>query len=207
MREAGVYSEVHPFRMTLEAIKNFAPQGIILSGGPSSVHEDAAPTVDVAIFDLGIPVLGICYGEQLICNLLGGHVVSGGTGEFGRASIEIIADSALFRGFWKKEETHSVWMSHGDKVEVLPEGFSVTARSSGAPHAAIADEKRRIYGVQFHPEVAHTSDGAKLLTKFCPRHLRLCGGLEHGGLCTGRNQSYSRESGHGQSNLWCIRGS
>ena len=166
VREAGVYSEVHPFRMKLEAIKQFAPQGIILSGGPSSVHEAASPTVDTAIFELGVPVLGICYGEQLICNVLGGHVSSGGGREFGRADIEIKADNALFAGCWQKGHTYPVWMSHGDKVDALPEGFVVTATSRGAPYAAIANEARRIYGVQFHPEVAHTPDGAKLITNF-----------------------------------------
>ena len=166
VREAGVYCEIHPFRMAVEAIKAFKPQGIILSGGPASVHEDASPTIDKSVFDLGVPVMGICYGEQLICNLLGGKVVSGGTREFGRAELEIVADNALFKDVWTAGSAHPVWMSHGDKVESLPEGFVVTAKSSGAPFAAIANEERRIYAVQFHPEVAHTENGEKLIRNF-----------------------------------------
>ena len=166
VREAGVYCEIRPFHASRADIEAFAPHGIILSGGPSSVHGDAAPTIDKALLALGIPVLGICYGEQLICNLLGGKVVSGGTREFGRANVEIVADNALFRGVWKRGESHPVWMSHGDKVTALPEGFTVTATSTGAPYAAIANEAQKIYAVQFHPEVAHTPAGAALITNF-----------------------------------------
>ena len=166
VREAGVYCEIRPYRMTPDEIRAFAPHGIILSGGPASVHGDRAPSIDRALFELGVPVLGICYGEQLICNLLGGHVASGGIGEFGRADVTITADNALFRGVWKNGASYPVWMSHGDKVEAIPAGFIVTAKSNGAPYAAIANEALRIYGVQFHPEVAHTPDGAALLTNF-----------------------------------------
>ena len=175
VREAGVYSEVYPCTSAIEKIRGFAPKGIILSGGPASVYEHAAPTVDKAVFDLGVPILGICYGEQLICDLLGGRVTPGTTREFGRAEIEITSANALFEGVWQKASRHPVWMSHGDKVDALPEGFSVTAKSDGAPYAAIANESRRIYAVQFHPEVAHTPDGAKLLANFVRR---ICG-------CTG----------------------
>ena len=166
VREAGAYCEIHPFVMPLDKIRAFGARGIILSGGPASVHEGASPTIDPAVFGLGLPVLGICYGEQLICNVLGGKVEAGDTREFGRAEVAVVEDSALFKGLWAKGESHTVWMSHGDKVTKLPDGFVVTAKTGSAPYAAIADEKRRIYGVQFHPEVAHTPDGAKLLANF-----------------------------------------
>ncbi len=175
VREAGVYSEVHPCTTSLDKIKAFGARGIIFSGGPSSVYEHAAPTVDKGVFDLGVPILGICYGEQLICDLLGGKVTPGSHREFGRAEVEIVAANALFEGVWEKASTHPVWMSHGDKVDAIPQGFEVTAKSPGAPYAAIADEKRRIYAVQFHPEVAHTPDGARLLGNFV-RHICNCTG-------------------------------
>ncbi len=166
VREAGVYCEIRPFTIPMEEITAFGAKGIILSGGPASVHGDASPTIDAAVFELGVPVLGICYGEQLICKLLGGRVSSGGTREFGRADLTIVADSALFKDVWNMGNGHPVWMSHGDKVDAIPEGFVVTATSRGAPYAAIAHEEKRIYGLQFHPEVAHTPDGAKLLANF-----------------------------------------
>ena len=166
VREAGVYCEIHPFAMKLEAIRRFGPQGIILSGGPASVHEGAAPKIDAEIFALGLPILGICYGEQLICEQLGGKVEVGTTSEFGRARVSVVKDNALFKDIWRVGGDYQVWMSHGDKVTELPEGFAVTATSDGAPYAAIAHEGKRIYGVQFHPEVAHTPEGAKLLANF-----------------------------------------
>ena len=166
VREAGVYCEIHPFVMTLDAVRIFAPRGIILSGGPASVHAGASPKIDPAIFGLGIPILGICYGEQLLCDQLGGTVVAGDTREFGRAELEIVRDSALFKQVWSAGKKYQVWMSHGDKVTALPEGFVVTAQTPSAPYAAIAHEAKRMYGVQFHPEVAHTPEGAKLLANF-----------------------------------------
>ena len=175
VREAGVYSEIRPFTTSLDAIREFSPRGIILSGGPASVHEGASPKVEQAIFELGVPVLGICYGEQLICDLLGGAVVAGKKREFGRADVEIIAGNSLFEHVWQANNTYQVWMSHGDEITALPPGFVVTARTATAPFAAIANEARRIYGVQFHPEVAHTPDGYQLIRNFV---LRICG-------CTG----------------------
>lgn len=166
VREAGVYCEIHPFTMAMDAIKAFGAKGLILSGGPASVYGDASPKVDAAVFDLGIPVMGICYGEQLVCDLLGGRVTPGSHREFGRADVTVVADNALFSGVWSKGNAYPVWMSHGDKVDAIPEGFIVTATSGGAPYAAIANEAKRIYAVQFHPEVAHTPDGAKLLANF-----------------------------------------
>jgi GMP synthase (glutamine-hydrolysing) len=167
VREAGVYCEIHPFQSVDGAkIQQFDPRGIILSGGPASVIEGQAPSADPAIFTSKVPVLGICYGEQTMAHQLGGQVESGHHREFGRAEVEVKASSALFDGVWQPGDRKQVWMSHGDRVTKLPPGFSVIATSENAPFAAIADEKRRYYAVQFHPEVMHTPDGAKLLRNF-----------------------------------------
>ena len=166
VRECGVYSEIKPFNVAEGEIINFKPRGIILSGGPASVHESFAPTISKKIFELGIPVLGICYGEQLICQLLGGKVEGADHREFGRAYIDVVEDSALFAGVWKTGDKRQVWMSHGDRVVDIPKGFKVVAKTDSAPFAAIADETRRFYGVQFHPEVVHTPDGAGLIRNF-----------------------------------------
>ncbi|WP_312797689.1 glutamine-hydrolyzing GMP synthase [Tianweitania sp.] len=169
VREAGVYSEIVPFQSADEAFDRIAPKAVILSGGPASTTEIGSPRAPQKIFDAGIPVLGICYGEQTICAQLGGGVEAGHHREFGRAFLEIQDDCALFEGLWAKGTRHQVWMSHGDRVTALPEGFRVVGTSTGAPYAAIADEKRRFYAVQFHPEVVHTPDGAKLLGNFVHR--------------------------------------
>ena len=167
VREAGVYCEIHPFQsVDANRIEAFDPKGIILSGGPASVIEGQAPAADPAIFAAKVPVLGICYGEQTMAHQLGGGVEGGHHREFGRAEIEVKAKSALFDGVWQPGDRKQVWMSHGDRVTRLPAGFSVIATSQNAPFAAIADEKRRYYGVQFHPEVMHTPDGARLLRNF-----------------------------------------
>jgi GMP synthase (glutamine-hydrolysing) len=167
VREAGVYCEVHPFQAVDKAdIETFDPRGIILSGGPASVIEGQAPSANPAIFSANVPVLGICYGEQTMAHQLGGTVESGHHREFGRAEVEVKQASALFEGVWQPGDRKQVWMSHGDRVTKLPAGFSVIAASDNAPFAAISDEKRRYYGVQFHPEVVHTPDGAKLLRNF-----------------------------------------
>lgn len=175
VREAGAYCEIHPYNITAEKIKNFGAKGIIFSGGPASVHKDYSPKVADDVFTMGIPILGICYGEQLLCQQLGGKVEAGETREFGRAEIEIVEDCALFAGVWKNGEKPLVWMSHGDKVVRLPDGFKVVASTPSAPFAAIADETRKFYGVQFHPEVVHTADGAKLLSNFV-RNIAACKG-------------------------------
>jgi GMP synthase (glutamine-hydrolysing) len=176
VRESGVYCEIHPFNlMTSEKIAGFAPKAIILSGGPASVTENASPRAPDAVFQLGVPVLGICYGEQTMCAQLGGRVAPSDHREFGRAFLDITEDCALFSGLWEKGAREQVWMSHGDRVEALPEGFRVVGVSEGAPFAAIADDKRRFYGVQFHPEVVHTPQGASLLRNFTHR-VALCGG-------------------------------
>jgi GMP synthase (glutamine-hydrolysing) len=166
VREAGVYSEVVPFQSAAEGLARLKPAGIILSGGPASVHEGQSPRAPDALWTSGLPVLGICYGEQTMCAQLGGSVSPGATREFGRAFVEVVDDCALFAGVWAKGERHQVWMSHGDKVDALPPGFRAVAVSDGAPFAAIADETRRYFGVQFHPEVVHTPDGARLIANF-----------------------------------------
>ncbi len=149
------------------------PKGIILSGGPASVADMGSPRAPQRFFEAGIPILGICYGQQTMCQQLGGSVTpSHDSREFGRAFIEVKSRSALFDGLWKEGEQHQVWMSHGDKVDALPPGFSPVAVSEGAPFAVTSDEKRRFYGVQFHPEVVHTPDGGKLIANFA-RHV--CG--------------------------------
>jgi len=164
LREMGVYCEVHPYNKVDAAFTDqFAPKAVILSGGPNSVHWDDSPRADEVLFNLGVPVLGICYGEQTMCAQLGGSVSASDAREFGKAEIEIIADSPLFAGLQK---TETVWMSHGDKVDSLPDGFVAIARSANAPFAAIADEARQFYAVQFHPEVAHTLCGARILSNF-----------------------------------------
>jgi len=166
VREAGVYSEIVPYQRADSAIDRLQPKAIILSGGPASVYWSEAPTAPQRIFSLGIPVLGICYGNQVMVKQLGGQVEGGHHAEFGRAEIEIVEDCALFQGVWKKGERDEVWMSHGDKITAIPNGFRVVARSENAPFATIADETRRLYGVLFHPEVVHTPRGAALLANF-----------------------------------------
>ncbi|MFZ4164543.1 glutamine-hydrolyzing GMP synthase [Brevundimonas sp. NPDC058933] len=166
LREAGVYCEIHPFNKAGEALKTVAPKAIILSGGPNSTTDADSPRADHALFEAGVPVLGICYGEQTICAELGGKVESGHHREFGRAEIVITRESPLFAGIGAVDHRETVWMSHGDRVTAIPEGFHVIATSEGAPYAAIANEERKIYGVQFHPEVMHTPRGAVILKNF-----------------------------------------
>ncbi len=166
LREAGVYCEIHPFNKAGEALKAVSPKAIILSGGPNSTTDADSPRADHALFEAGVPVLGICYGEQTICAELGGKVESGHHREFGRAEIVITRESPLFAGIGAVDHRETVWMSHGDRVTAIPEGFHVIATSEGAPYAAIADEERKIYGVQFHPEVMHTPRGAVILKNF-----------------------------------------
>ncbi|HZP18937.1 MAG TPA: glutamine-hydrolyzing GMP synthase [Bauldia sp.] len=166
VREAGVYSEIAPFNRAEEAMARLKPKAIILSGGPASVLDKDSPLPPRAVYEAGVPVLGICYGEQLMAHQLGGRVEGEHNREFGRAFVEVKKPSALFDGIWRPGEKHQVWMSHGDRVTALPPGFSVLGTSENAPFAMIADEKRRFYATQFHLEVAHTPDGAKLLGNF-----------------------------------------
>jgi GMP synthase (glutamine-hydrolysing) len=166
VREAGIYSEIVPFQSADEGFRRVRPKAVILSGSPHSAIDIGSPRVPDAIFEAGLPILGICYGEQAICAQLGGKVEASHEREYGRAFLDIREDSALFDGIWAKGTRHQVWMSHGDRVTALPPGFRVVGTSAGAPFAAIADEKRKIFAVQFHPEVVHTPDGAKLLANF-----------------------------------------
>jgi GMP synthase (glutamine-hydrolysing) len=176
LRENGVYCEIHPFNRVDKAfLDDFAPKAIILSGGPASVKIETSPRADMAVYDYGAPILGICYGEQTICAQLGGDVESSDHREFGRAMVDVVKASRLFEGVWEPGSRHQVWMSHGDRVNAIPEGFEIIAKSDGAPFAAIADEARNIYAVQFHPEVMHTPDGAKLLKNFTHRIAGLSG--------------------------------
>ena len=190
VRENGVYCEIHPYnRVTKAFLETFAPAAVILSGGPASVTEDAPPRVPPALFTAGLPVLGICYGQQAMVAQLEGRVAASGQREYGPARIDVIDDCPLFDGVWTKDTQAPVWMSHGDRVEVLPEGFRVVAVSEGAPFAAIADDGRRFFGVQFHPEVAHTPDGARLLRNFTHRVAGLRGDWT---MATFRGQAVAR---------------
>ena len=169
VRESGVHAEIVPFNRGEVALRASRPEAVILSGGPASVIETDTPRAPEETFTLGVPVLGICYGEQTMVAQLGGEVERADHREFGRAVIDITDDCALFEGLWAKGGRQQVWMSHGDRVISLPEGFRPVATSEGAPFAAIADDARRFYGVQFHPEVMHTPDGAKVLENFTRR--------------------------------------
>jgi len=166
VREAGVYCEIAPVQNAEKAFAELAPKAVILSGGPASVHDEGAPRVPDAIFAAGVPILGICYGQQAMAAQLGGKVAAGHKREFGRAEVEVLQQCALFEEVWEQGKRYPVWMSHGDAVTELPRGFSRIAASENAPLAAIADETRGLYGVQFHLEVAHTPDGARLLANF-----------------------------------------
>jgi len=166
VREAHVYCELHPFDLSLDAIRAFAPKGIILSGGPKSVYEPGAPAVAEELFELGVPVLGICYGMQLLSRHFGGEVVPAGKREFGHADLMAEGEPGpLFDGFFVEGKS-PVWMSHGDHVAQVPAGFEVAAGSANAPVCAIQDVSRRLYGVQFHPEVNHTPRGELLIDTF-----------------------------------------
>ncbi|WP_309083928.1 glutamine-hydrolyzing GMP synthase [Chelativorans sp.] len=169
VREAGVYSEIAPFQTAEDAFRRLTPKAVILSGSPASTVDSGSPRAPDIIFQSGVPVLGICYGEQTMCAQLGGKVEGSDHREFGRAFLEIEEDCALFAGIWAPGTRHQVWMSHGDRVTAIPTGFKVVGTSSGAPFAAIADDRRRYYGVQFHPEVVHTPDGARLIANFVHR--------------------------------------
>jgi GMP synthase (glutamine-hydrolysing) len=166
VREAGCYCEIVPFNKADDAQERHKPKAIILSGGPASVTDMGTPRTPAWVFKSGLPVLGICYGQQTMVAELGGVVESGHHREFGRAEIDIVDRCELFDGVWAKGTTDTVWMSHGDRVTALPEGFRAVATSNGAPYAAIANDTRKIYGVQFHPEVVHTPRGAQLLSNF-----------------------------------------
>ena len=173
LRELGVYCEIHPCTMKPEAMRAFAPRGIVLSGGPASVLAEGSPRADRLAFELGVPVLGICYGLQLIAHELGGQGRQGRPPRVRPATIETRAGAELFEGLPAKLD---VWMSHGDRVEALPPGFEPIASTPSAPFAAVEDRRRRIFGVQFHPEVVHTPRGKDVLRNFA---YRVCGCSRH----------------------------
>src|SRR5881397_820315 len=166
VREEGVYSEIVPFQKAEAAFRDMKPKAVILSGGPESVHEQGSPRAPQAIFDSGVPVLGICYGQMAMAAQLGGTVEGGHHREFGRADVEVTAASRLFDSTWDLGGRHQVWMSHGDRITQMPPGFVVAGVSANAPFAVIQDEKRKYYGLMFHPEVVHTPHGAALLRNF-----------------------------------------
>ncbi|HML14090.1 MAG TPA: glutamine-hydrolyzing GMP synthase [Xanthobacteraceae bacterium] len=175
VREEGVYCEIVPFNKAEGAFAAMQPKGVILSGGPASVLDEGAPLAPPAIYRAGVPLLGICYGEQAMAQQLGGKVEGGHHREFGRAEVEVTDESALFDGVWRKGERYPVWMSHGDRVTGLPAGFRAVATSANAPIAVIADDARKFYATQFHLEVVHTPHGAALLRNFV-RNIAGCRG-------------------------------
>ena len=166
IREQKVYCEIHPFNLGLDELRAMAPKGIVLSGGPSSVYDPEAPKSDPALFDLGVPVLGICYGAQLMTLQLGGRVEKAAKREFGKALMAVADDTGLFAGLERGKPDYQVWMSHGDRIEELAPGFVVTATSEHSPMAAVRHQERPLFGVQFHPEVAHTLIGTDVLRNF-----------------------------------------
>jgi GMP synthase (glutamine-hydrolysing) len=166
VREAGVYCEIVPFQSSEAAFRRLSPKAVILSGGPASTTEAGSPRAPQVIFESGVPVLGICYGQMALCVQMGGKAESSNHREFGRAFVEIDRDCPLFEGLWAVGQRHQVWMSHGDRVISLPPGFEVFGRSESSPFAVFGNPERRMYGIMFHPEVVHTPDGAKLLKNF-----------------------------------------
>lgn len=175
VREDGVYCEIVPFNKAEAAFDEMKPKAVILSGGPESVHEAGSPRAPQAIFDSGVPVMGICYGQMTMAAQLGGTVEGGHHREFGRADVEVKAPSKLFEDVWSPGGKNQVWMSHGDRITKMPPGFSVAGTSPNAPFAIIQDETRKYYGLMFHPEVVHTPDGAKLIRNFVRKIAGLSG--------------------------------
>ena len=168
IRETEVYSEVLSYRTTAEQLRKLNPKGIILSGGPSSVYDEGAPACDPEIWNLGIPVLGVCYGMQLMVKQLGGKVERAERREYGKAALQIDEPAALLKAV---SNASTMWMSHGDSVASLPDGFEVSAHTENTPCAAIANSTKHFYGVQFHPEVVHSTEGSSLIRNFRLRHL------------------------------------
>ena len=166
VRELGVYSEIVPFQSAQKAFEQMKPRAVILSGGPASVTDEGSPRAPQVVFDSGVPVFSICYGQQTTAVQLGGAVEGGHAAEFGRADVTVLAQSALFDGVWEVGNSYPVWMSHGDRVTKLPVAFTVKATSENAPFAVASDEERRIYTTMFHPEVVHTPQGALLIRNF-----------------------------------------
>src|SRR5208282_5738773 len=198
VREAGVYCEIAPFHSAERAFAEMKPKAVILSGGPASVPDEGSPRAPQAIFQSGVPVLGICYGQMTMAAQLGGEVESGHSREFGRAELAVGASSPLIAGVWKPGERHIVWMSHGDRITRLPPGFSRVGTSENAPFALIADEKRRYYGLMFHPEVVHTPDGARLIGNFVHKVAGMNSDWTMAAFCAEAREAIKRQVGKGR---------
>ena len=198
VRESGIYCEILPHNAPQDRMTAFGPSAWILSGGPASVKDAAAPRVPQAVFDSKLPILGICYGQQAMCDQLGGGVQLGDHQEFGHATLTVTDDCELFHGAWTIGGHEQVWMSHGDHVTQLPPGFRPVASSPGAPFAAIADDTRRYYGVQFHPEVVHTPHGRQLLHNFTHRVAGLTGTWSMAGFREAQKQRVKAQVGQGR---------
>jgi GMP synthase (glutamine-hydrolysing) len=198
LRESGVFCEIRPFDTDPARLAAWRPRGIILSGGPASVTDPDAPRAPPWVWQAGVPVLGICYGQQLMCAELGGEVQGSDHREFGRAIVEVTEDCAMFHGVWPKGVREPVWMSHGDRVTRLPPGFRAVGVSDGAPFAAIADDTRHFYGVQFHVEVAHTPHGAQLLRNFTHGVVGLSGDWTMAGFRDAEIARIRAQVGHGR---------
>ncbi|WP_298225382.1 glutamine-hydrolyzing GMP synthase [Acidocella sp.] len=175
VRESGVYCEILPFNSDVQRMRNFGAAGIILSGGPASVSDEGSPRAPSWVFESGLPILGICYGQMCMCVQLGGEAKGAEIREFGRAHVDVVADCELFEGTWSVGAREQVWMSHGDHISAPPPGFKTVAVSEGAPYALIANDERKYYGMMFHPEVVHTPHGAQLLKNFTHKVCGLSG--------------------------------
>lgn len=175
VRENGVYCEIFPFNVDPDRIRDFGPAGVIFSGGPASVYGENAPRAPEMVFELGVPILGICYGSQLLCHQLGGTVEQSDEQEFGRAEITVRDTCLLFDGLFSEGTVEPVWMSHGDRIAAVPPGFKMVANTPSAPFAAFANEERHIYGMLFHPEVVHTPRGGQILRNFTHKVVGLKG--------------------------------
>src|SRR5216684_1424264 len=196
IRELGVYCEIHRPDLSAAEIKTFSPIGIILSGGPASVDEPGAPRCDPLVLELGVPVLGICYGLQLLVKMLGGRVDRSARREYGAAEVEVLRSRGVFASFQKGERVR-VWMNHGDRVEELPEGFLAIGRSANSPFAAAAHESRPIYGLQFHPEVAHTPQGREMLKSFLFTDCKASGSWSMKNFIAGAEEAIRRQAPEG----------
>ena len=198
VRESGVYSEIMPFNADPARIAAFGASGYILSGGPASVADEGSPRAPELVFTSGVPVLGICYGQMVMCAQLGGDVAGAEIREFGRAYVEITEDCALFEGAWSPGAREQVWMSHGDHISAPPPGFRTVAVSEGAPFALIADDTRHFYGLMFHPEVVHTPHGAQLLRNFTHKVCGLAGDWTMAGFRAAEIEKIRAQVGQGR---------